>query len=76
MAHIKTIETYGWVSAVGIIPTFLTQKLKELAAVPSHEVHRLRRRSRPRLIQCASQPAILSSDAEGIGVDLCLIQDT
>ena len=32
MAHVETIETYGGLGAVGIIPTFLTAKMKELAA--------------------------------------------
>ncbi len=32
-AHVKTLETYGGIGAIGITPTFLTAKLKELAAV-------------------------------------------
>ncbi len=31
-AHVKTLETYGGIGAIGITPTFLTAKLKELAA--------------------------------------------
>jgi hypothetical protein len=31
-AHVKTLETYGRIGAIGITPTFLTAKLKELAA--------------------------------------------
>ena len=31
-AHVKTLETYGGIGAIGITPTFLTEKLKELAA--------------------------------------------
>jgi hypothetical protein len=30
MAHVETIETYGGVGAVGVIPSFLAQKVKEL----------------------------------------------
>ncbi len=30
MAHVETIETYGRVGAVGVIPSFLAQKMKEL----------------------------------------------
>ncbi len=30
MAHINTIETYGGLGAVGIIPTFLAQKMKDM----------------------------------------------
>ena len=32
LAHIETIETYGGVSAIGVTPTFITMKLKEMAA--------------------------------------------
>jgi hypothetical protein len=31
MSFVKTIETYGSVGAVGVIPTFLDEKIKELA---------------------------------------------
>jgi hypothetical protein len=31
-AHVETLETYGGISAIGITPTFLIAKLKELAA--------------------------------------------
>jgi hypothetical protein len=31
-AHVKTLETYGGIGAICITPTFLTAKLKELAA--------------------------------------------
>jgi hypothetical protein len=31
-AHVETLETYGGIGAIGITPTFLTAKLKELAA--------------------------------------------
>ena len=30
MAHVKTIETYRGIGAIGIIPTFITQKLKAM----------------------------------------------
>ncbi len=30
--HVETLKTYGGISAIGITPTFLTAKLKELAA--------------------------------------------
>ena len=30
-AHVKTLETYGGISAVGVTPTFLAAKLKDLA---------------------------------------------
>jgi hypothetical protein len=30
-AHVETLETYGGISAIGITPTFLTVKLKDLA---------------------------------------------
>ncbi len=30
-AHVETLETYGGIGAVGITPTFLTAKLKDLA---------------------------------------------
>jgi hypothetical protein len=30
LAHIKTIETYGGIGAVGVVPTFLATKIKEL----------------------------------------------
>ncbi len=33
MAHVETIETYGGVGAVGVIPLFLAQKMKELAVI-------------------------------------------
>jgi hypothetical protein len=33
-AHVETLETYGGIGAIGITPTFLTAKLKELAALP------------------------------------------
>jgi hypothetical protein len=29
-AHVETLETYGGIGAIGITPTFLTAKLKEL----------------------------------------------
>jgi hypothetical protein len=29
--HVKTLKTYGGIGAIGITPTFLTAKLKELA---------------------------------------------
>ncbi len=32
VAHVKTLETYGGVGVVGVVPTFLTAKIKELAA--------------------------------------------
>ena len=31
LAHIETIETYGGVGAIGVTPTFITSKLKEMA---------------------------------------------
>ena len=31
-AHVETLETYGGIGAIGITPTFLTAKLKELEA--------------------------------------------
>jgi hypothetical protein len=31
LAHVKTIETYGGVGTVGMVPTFLASKIKELA---------------------------------------------
>ncbi len=31
-AHVETLKTYGGIGAIGITPTFLTAKLKELAA--------------------------------------------
>jgi hypothetical protein len=31
LAHIKTIETYGGIRAVGVVSTFLATKIKELA---------------------------------------------
>ena len=31
-AHVETLETYGGIGVIGITPTFLTAKLKELAA--------------------------------------------
>jgi hypothetical protein len=31
LTHIKTIETYGGVGVVGVVPTFLATKIKELA---------------------------------------------
>jgi hypothetical protein len=31
LAHIKTIETFGGIGAVGVVPTFLATKIKELA---------------------------------------------
>ncbi len=40
-------------------------RVRAVAAVPSRKVRRLRRRSHPRLIWSAHQPAILSSNAEG-----------
>jgi hypothetical protein len=30
LAHIKTIETYGGIGAVGVVPTFLATKIKDL----------------------------------------------
>ena len=30
-AHVKTLETYGGIGAVGVTPTFLAAKLKDLA---------------------------------------------
>ena len=30
MAHVETIETYGGVGAVGIVPAFITQMLKTM----------------------------------------------
>ncbi len=30
-AHVKTIETYGGIGAVGVVPSFLATKMKELA---------------------------------------------
>ena len=32
VAHVKTLETYGGVGVVGVVPTFLIAKIKELAA--------------------------------------------
>ena len=32
LAHIKTIKTYGGVGAIGVTPTFITTKLKDMAA--------------------------------------------
>jgi hypothetical protein len=32
IAHIKTIETYGGMGAIGITPTFVAQKLHEMHA--------------------------------------------
>ena len=32
VAHVETLETYGGVGVVGVVPTFLTEKIKELAA--------------------------------------------
>jgi hypothetical protein len=29
-AHVETLKTYGGISAIGVTPTFLTAKLKEL----------------------------------------------
>jgi hypothetical protein len=31
LAHVKAIETYGGIGAVGVVPTFLATKIKELA---------------------------------------------
>jgi hypothetical protein len=31
-AHVETLETYGGIGAVGVTPTFLAAKLKDLAA--------------------------------------------
>ncbi len=33
LAHIETIETYGGIRAVGVVPTFLATKIKELTDV-------------------------------------------
>jgi hypothetical protein len=33
LAHVKTIETYGGIGAVRVVPTFLATKIKELADV-------------------------------------------
>ena len=30
MAHVKTIETYGGIGAIGVVPTFVTQELKNM----------------------------------------------
>ncbi len=30
MAHVETIDTYGGVGAVGIVPAFVTQQLKAM----------------------------------------------
>jgi hypothetical protein len=32
VAHVKTIKTYGSTGAIGITPTFVAQKLKEMHA--------------------------------------------
>jgi hypothetical protein len=32
VAHVETLETYGGVGVVGVVPTFLTERIKELAA--------------------------------------------
>jgi hypothetical protein len=32
LAHIETIKTYGGVGTIGVTPTFITTKLKEMAA--------------------------------------------
>ena len=32
VAHVETLETYGGVGVVGVVPTFLTKRIKELAA--------------------------------------------
>ncbi len=32
VAHVETLETYGGVGVVGVVPSFLTAKIKELAA--------------------------------------------
>ncbi len=32
MAHVETIETYGGVGAIGIVPAFVTQELKQMEA--------------------------------------------
>jgi len=32
VAHVETLETYGGVGVVGVVPTFLTEKIKQLAA--------------------------------------------
>ncbi len=31
LAHVKTLETYGGIGVVGVVPTFLSAKIKELA---------------------------------------------
>ena len=31
MAHVETLETYGGIGVVGVVPTFLTTKIKNLA---------------------------------------------
>ena len=31
-AHVEILETYGGVGVVGVVPTFLTEKIKQLAA--------------------------------------------
>jgi hypothetical protein len=30
MAHVETIETYGGIGAIGMLPTFVTQELKNM----------------------------------------------
>ena len=32
VAHVETLETYGGIGVVGVVPTFLTERIKELAA--------------------------------------------
>ncbi len=32
LAHVETLETYGGVGVVGVVPTFLLEKINELAA--------------------------------------------
>ena len=32
VAHVETLETYGGVGVVGVVPMFLTERIKELAA--------------------------------------------
>ncbi len=31
LAHVETLETYGGIGVVGVVPTFLSAKIKELA---------------------------------------------
>ncbi len=38
-AHVETTETYYGIGAIGITPTFLTVKLKELAVAWHHRFH-------------------------------------